>query len=360
MIETAPQFEIGTRKIGPGFPVYVIAELSANHNGSYDQAVRIIEAAAAAGADAIKLQTYRPDTITIKSDKECFRIKGGTQWDGRTLYDLYAEASLPWEWHADLKRIANSLGLDCFSSAFDPTAVDFLESLDVPVHKIASFEIVDIPLIRKMAATGKPLILSTGMATLAEIEEAVNAARDAGAKQIMLLKCTSAYPSPASEMHLRTIQHLSDTFQVPVGLSDHSMGIAVPVAAVGLGASMVEKHLTISRSHPGPDSSFSLEPCELKAMVEAIRVAEQAIGAVHYDPNPHETSSRKFRRSLFIVRDVKAGETFTEENLRSIRPGDGLHTRYLADFLGRRARVDISAGTPACWNHLSDDKGDGR
>jgi pseudaminic acid synthase len=354
MMSTDSHIQIGTRTIGPGCPVYVIAEVSANHHGSIEQAALIVQAAAAAGADAVKLQTYLPDTITLKSNRECFRISGGTMWDGRTLYDLYAEAHMPWEWQPELKRIANGLGMDCFSSAFDPTAVDFLESLDVPAHKIASFENVDIPLIRKMAATGKPLIISTGMATLAEIEEAVSTAREAGASQIALLKCTSAYPAPPSEMHLRTIPHLSEAFHVPVGLSDHTLGISVPVAAVAVGACIVEKHLTLSRTTPGPDSAFSLEPAELKAMIEAIRTAEQALGSVHYGINPQEASSRRFRRSLFIVRDLKAGEQFTSENLRSIRPGNGLHSRHLQDFLGRRARVDVASGTPAAWNQLGE------
>ena len=246
-----PAIKINGRQVGAGNPVYVVAEVSANHNGSIQQAIRIVEAAAAAGADAVKLQTYRPDTITMKSDRECFRISGGTLWDGRTLHDLYAEAYMPWEWQGELKGIATGLGMDCFSTAFDATAVDFLESLDLPVHKIASFEIVDIPLIRKMAATGKPLIISTGMATLAEVEEALEAARQAGARELALLKCTSAYPAPPAEMHLRTVPHLSEAFHVPVGLSDHTLGIAVPVAAAALGACIIEKHLTLFQEHTG-------------------------------------------------------------------------------------------------------------
>jgi pseudaminic acid synthase len=354
MINPDYHIEIGSRKIGSGCSTYVIAEVSANHNGSIEQASRIIEAAAAAGADAVKLQTYRPDTITLESDRECFRISGNTLWDGRTLYDLYAEAYMPWEWQPELMRLANGLGIDCFSSAFDPAAVDFLESLGVPVHKVASFEIVDIPLIRKMASTGKPLIISTGMATLAEVEEAVSAAREAGALQIALLKCTSAYPAPPGEMNLRTIPHMGEAFQVPVGLSDHTLGIAVPMAAVALGACIVEKHVTLSRSEPGPDSAFSLEPAELKAMVEAIRVAEQALGTVHYGPDAQEIGSRKFRRSLFVVRDMKAGEEFTLDNLRSIRPADGLHPRNLPDLIGRHSNRDIAAGTPLDWLHMRD------
>ncbi|MGI6285519.1 pseudaminic acid synthase [Neomoorella humiferrea] len=342
--------EINSRKIGIGHPVYIVAEISANHNQKFDQAVELIKAAKEAGADAVKFQTYTPDTMTIKSDRPEFRIGGGTLWDGKTLYDLYAEAYTPWEWQPKLNEVAEELGLDFFSTAFDPTAVDFLEEIGVPVHKIASFEIVDIPLIEKMARTGKPLIISTGMATLGEIEEAVRAARNAGATQIALLKCTSVYPSPPEEMNLRTIPHLAESFGVPVGLSDHTLGIAVPVTAVALGACIVEKHFTLSRDIPGPDSTFSLEPHEFKAMVEAIRTAEKALGKVHYGVSEREARSRFFRRSLFVVKDMKAGQVFTEENVRSIRPGHGLHPRYLKEVLGRRATQDIPAGTPLTWS----------
>ncbi len=343
-------FEINGRKIGTGHPVYIVAEISANHNQKFDQAVELIKAAKEAGADAVKLQTYTPDTLTIESDGPEFCIGGGTSWDGKTLYDLYTEAYTPWEWQSKLKEVAVELGLDFFSTAFDPTAVDFLEEIGVPVHKIASFEIVDIPLIEKMARTGKPLIISTGMAALGEIEEAVRAARNAGAPQIALLKCTSAYPSPPEEMNLRTIPHLAESFGVPVGLSDHTLGIAVPVAAVALGACIVEKHFTLSRNMPGPDSAFSLEPREFKAMVEAIRTAEKALGEVHYGVSEREAANRVFRRSLFVVKDMKTGEVFTAENIRSIRPGHGLHPRHLKDVRGRRATRDIPAGTPLTWN----------
>jgi N-acetylneuraminate synthase len=326
--------------------------MSANHNQDFDQAVRILHAAKEAGADAVKLQTYTPDTLTIPSDKEYFRIGGGTLWDGRTLYDLYSEAYMPWEWQPKLKEIADDIGIDLFSTAFDPTAVDFLEQMGVPVHKVASFEIVDIPLIEKMARTGKPLIISTGMATLGEIEEAVQAARRAGATQIALLKCTSAYPAPPEEMNLRTIPHLAEAFGVPVGLSDHTLGIAVPVAAVALGACIIEKHFTLSRDIPGPDSAFSLEPQEFKAMIEAIRVVEKALGTVHYGVSEHEAKSRAFRRSLFVVEDMKAGEVFTEESVRSIRPGHGLPTKLLKDVLGRHAACDITKGTPLRWEMI--------
>ena len=345
--------QIGNRQIGPGCPVYAVAEMSANHNQDFDQAVKILHAAKEAGADAVKLQTYTPDTMTIRSDKEYFRIGKGTLWEGKTLYQLYKEAYTPWEWQLKLKEIADEIGIDLFSTAFDPTAVDFLEEMGVPVHKVASFEIVDIPLIEKMASTGKPLIISTGMATLSEIEEAVQAARKAGATEIALLKCTSAYPAPPEEMNLRTIPHLAEAFGVPVGLSDHTLGIAVPVAAVALGACIVEKHFTLSRDIPGPDSAFSLEPQEFKAMVEAIRVAEKALGKVSYEVGEREAASRVFRRSLFVVKDMKAGEVFTHENVRSIRPGYGLPPKFLKEVLGRRAACDIKAGTPFEWRMIS-------
>ncbi len=342
--------KIGSRTVGTGESVYVIAELSANHHQDFNQAVRIVEEAKRAGADAIKVQTYTPDTITLKSDKEFFRVGGGTLWDGRYLYDLYAEAYTPWDWQPRLQEIANRLGMDFFSTPFDATAVDFLEEMNVPAHKVASFELVDIPLIQTMARTGKPLIMSTGMATVEEIEEAVQAARNAGGTQIALLKCTSAYPAPPEEMNLRTIPELARRFGVPVGLSDHTMGIAAPVAAVALGACIIEKHLTLSRSDPGPDSAFSLEPIEFRAMVDAVRIAEKALGTIHFGCSPKEASGRVFRRSLFVVKDMKKGEPFTLENVRSIRPAHGLHTRHLSEVLGKRACQDIEPGTPLSWD----------
>ena len=345
-------FEINERRIGLGFPTYMVAEMSANHSQDFDQAVKLIKAAKEAGADAVKLQTYTPDTLTICSDKEYFRIGGGTLWDGRTLYDLYSEAYMPWEWHPKLKAVAEETGIDLFSTAYDSSAVEFLEEIGVPVHKVASFENVDIPLIEKMARTGKPVIISTGMATLGEVEEALQAARNAGATQVALLKCTSAYPAPPEEVNLRTIPHLAEAFHVPVGLSDHTLSIAVPVAAVALGACIVEKHFTLSREIPGPDNAFSLEPQEFKGMVQAIRTVEKALGAVHYGVSERETKSRVFRRSLFVVEDMKAGDVFTEENVRSIRPGHGLPPRYLKDVLGRQAARDIVRGTPVDWNLL--------
>jgi pseudaminic acid synthase len=346
---TESVLRINGRVIGAGHPVYVIAEVSANHHQDFEQAVKIIHAAKGGGADAVKLQTYTPDTITIACDRPEFRIGGGTIWDGRTLHELYGEAHTPWDWQPRLKQVANDLGLDLFSTPFDATAVDFLEKMNVPAHKLASFELVDIPLIQKMARTGKPLIISTGMSTVEEIEEGVAAARQAGATQIALLKCTSAYPARPEEMNLRTIPELSRRFGVPVGLSDHTMDSAVAVAAVALGACIIEKHLTLSRSEPGPDSPFSLEPGEFKEMVEAVRVAEKALGTVHFGIEAKEAGSRVFRRSLFVVQAMKEGEPFTSENVRSIRPGYGLHTRHLQDVLGKLATRDIERGTPLSW-----------
>jgi pseudaminic acid synthase len=343
-------FEIGARMLGEGLPVYIVAELSANHQQEFDQAVRMVHAAKDAGVDAIKLQTYTADTITIQSNRECFRIGGGTLWDGRTLYDLYREAYTPWEWQPKLKAVANQLGMDLFSSAFDASAVDFLEQMNVPVHKLASPELVDIPLVQKMARTGKPLILSTGMATVEEIDEAVKAARVAGATKIALLRCTSAYPAAPEEMNLRSIQDMAKRFGLPVGLSDHTPGIAVPVAAVALGAVLIEKHLTMSRAAGGPDSAFSLEPAEFKSLVDAVRTAEMSLGKVHYGVSPREARTRPYRRSLFVVNAVKKGDRFTEENVRSIRPANGLHPRHLPEVLGQQASCDIESGTPVSWD----------
>jgi pseudaminic acid synthase len=343
-------FKIGSRAVGPGHPVYVVAELSANHGQNFEQAVRIVEAASQAGADAAKLQTYTADTLTIDSDREYFRIGGGTLWDGRTLHDLYQEAYTPWEWQPKLKRVANDLGMALFSTPFDASAVEFLEQMQVPAYKLASFELVDLPLIEKMAKTGKPLIMSTGMATLDEVEEAVRTARAAGASDIALLKCTSAYPAGAEQMNLQTIPEMARHFGVPVGLSDHSMDNAVAVAAVALGACIVEKHLTLSRDCKGPDSAFSLDPPQFKSMVDAIRTAERALGSVSFGPGDHESVSLPFRRSLFVVEDVKQGEPFSSQNVRSIRPAHGLHTRHLSEVLGCKAARDIQRGTPLTWD----------
>jgi pseudaminic acid synthase len=349
------KISIGNRKIGTGEPTFVIAEMSANHNQNYDDAVRIIRAAKECGADAIKLQTYTPDTLTIDSDNEHFKIKG-TLWEGENLYSLYRKACTPWEWQPSLQKIAQEVGLIFFSTAFDRTSVDFLEDLGVPAHKVASFELVDIPLIEYMASKGKPLIMSTGMATYEEISDAVEAARGAGAKEIALLKCTSAYPAEPGDMNLMTIPDMVESFGVVVGLSDHTIdptgGISVPVASVALGASIIEKHFTLSRNNVGPDSTFSLEPEELKALVEAVRAAEEALGSVSYGTTEHEKASRVFRKSLFAVEDIRAGEVITEENVRSIRPGYGLKPKRLKEILGRKAKIDIKKGTPISWELL--------
>jgi pseudaminic acid synthase len=345
--------EINGRRIGPGCPAYLVAEMSANHNQCFDQAVRIFRAAKDAGADAVKLQTYTADTLTIACDKEHFRIRGGTLWDGRTLHELYGEAFTPWDWQPRLKAVADELGLDFFSTPFDDSAVDFLEGLNVPVHKVASFELVDSPLLRKIAATGKPIIMSTGMASLDEIEEAVATIRAAGGRQLALLKCTSAYPALPEEMNLRTISDLAQRFQVPVGLSDHTLDSAVAVAAVALGACIVEKHFTLSRQQPGPDSAFSLEPDEFKSLVNSVRMTEKALGKVQYTVSPNEEKSRVFRRSLFVVADVKAGEKFTARNVRSIRPGYGLPPRHYDEILGSTAACELERGTPLEWRHVT-------
>jgi len=345
--------QICGRSIGPGHPVYIIAEMSGNHGQSFAQAAALVRAAKECGADAIKLQTYTPDTLTIDCHREPFRIDG-TLWHGRTLYDLYTEASTPWAWQPELKMIADDLDLALFSTPFDDSAVDFLERMNMPAHKIASFENCDIGLLRKVAATGKPIIASTGMATLEEIAELVDTVKQAGATELALLKCTSAYPAPPEELHLRTIAHLAERFDVPVGLSDHTLGITAPAVATALGACIIEKHFTLSRSAGGPDSAFSLEPREFKTMVDAVRNAEKMLGQVHYGLSEAEKKGRAFRRSLFVVEDIKAGECFSRENLRSIRPGYGLHPRYLEQILGRRASRDIERGTPLAWPLVED------
>ena len=342
--------KIGTREIGPGHPCYIVAELSANHGGSFDQCVATLRAMKESGADAVKVQTYTADTLTIPSSKEPFVIGGGTLWDGRTLYDLYKEAYMPWDWQPQLQKLASELGMDFFSTPFDETSVDFLEEMNVPVHKIASFELVDLPLLRKIAATHKPIIMSTGMATLEEIEESLATLREANSGPVALLKCTSAYPAAPDEMNLRTIPDMAARFKVPIGLSDHTMGHVVTTAAVTLGACIVEKHFILSRSLPGPDSSFSMEPQEFREMVNAIRITEQALGKINYEVSAKEAKSRIFRRSLFVTASIKAGEQLALENVRCIRPAHGLHPRHLDAVLGCIAKQDIEAGTPLDWN----------
>lgn len=343
---------IGSRLIGEGQPTYIVAEMSANHLQDYDRAEAIIRAAKAAGADAVKLQTYTADTITMDCENEYFQIKQGTIWDGTTFYKLYQEAFTPWDWRPRLVKLANDLGMDCFSSPFDFTAVDFMEEMDMPAYKIASFEIRDIPLIRKIAKLGKPVIMATGIAYLEDIERAVRVCREEGNDQIILLKCTSTYPSPYEDMNIRVIPHMAEVFDCMTGLSDHSMGSAVAVASVALGARMVEKHFTLSRADGGPDAAFSMEPAEFKKMADEIRIVEKALGRVTYQLTEKQERSREEGRSLFVTQDIGAGEVFTPENLRSIRPAFGMAPMYYEEVLGKKARVSVPRGTPMAWEYV--------
>ncbi len=345
-------FTLGSRPIGPNHPPFIVAELSGNHMGRLDRALDLVRAAAAAGADAVKLQTYTADTITIDHDGPGFRIEGGL-WHGRTLHDLYQEAHTPWDWHEALFAEGRRLGLVVFSSPFDETAIDLLERLDAPAYKIASFELVDLPLIERAAATGKPLILSTGMAGLGEIETAVEAARAAGCRSLALLHCVSGYPAPAEDYNLRTIPHLADAFGCVAGLSDHTIGTATAVAAAVIGAAIIEKHFTLCRADGGPDAAFSAEPRELTQLVADCRTARTALGGVAYGCRPSEQPGLIFRRSLYAVRDIAAGEMLSRTNIRSIRPGFGLPPADLPRLLGRRARTAITRGTPLCWELVS-------
>jgi len=353
MSNEAPEFAIAGRRIGADAPPYVIAEMSANHNGSLDAALRIVDAAAAAGADAVKLQTYRPDTITLDSDAEEFRIHGGL-WDGRTLYELYEQAHMPWDWHAPLFARAAERGIAIFSSPFDETAVDLLESLGAPAYKIASFEAVDLPLIRRVAATGKPMIVSTGLASAEEIEEAVDAARSAGCRQLALLHCVSGYPAPARDYNLRTIPDMMARFGVVTGLSDHTLDNATALAAIALGARLVEKHFTLDRGGGGPDDSFSLEPDGLAELCRGARVAWESLGHVDYGLKSSERGNLQFRRSLYFVRDLAAGEEVTVDAVRSVRPGFGLAPKHLGEVLGRRVRAAVRANTPVHFEDLAE------
>ena len=335
--------------IGQGHPTFIIAEMSANHGHSIQKAKKIMAEAAQCGADAVKLQTYTPDTMTLDCRTAPFMIGKGTIWEGKNLYELYEEAHTPWEWHAELKAEAEQQGLLFFSTPFDGTAVDFLEDLGVCFYKVSSFEIIDVPLLKRIAATGKPVIMSTGMASLAEIDQAVRTLKAGGCPGLALLKCTSAYPASPEEMNLKTIPHLAEAFGVPVGLSDHTLGFAVPVAAVALGACIIEKHFTLSRTEPGPDSAFSLEPKEFKAMVQAIRETEKALGSVSYALTSGEKAGKVFRRSLFVVQDMAAGEFFTPQTVRSIRPGHGLDPEYYDIVLGKKCIKSVKKGTPMSW-----------
>jgi len=340
---------IAGRRIDAAEPPYIIAELSANHRGDIEQAFQLIAEAKRAGADAVKIQTYTADTITIDHSGPGFRIEGGL-WHGRTLYELYQEAHTPWDWHAELFAKARELGITIFSSPFDATAVDFLEQLNTPAYKIASFELIDLPLIRKCAAQGKPMIMSTGMASLSEIGLAVTAARQAGASEIALLHCTSGYPTPPEEADLNTIPHLAEAFGLATGLSDHTPSIGVAIASIALGAMIVEKHLTLRRSDGGPDAAFSLEPDEFCLLCENAHQAWKALGSVRYDKSDSEKGNVQFRRSLYIVEDIKAGDKLNERNVRSIRPGLGLEPKYIDLILGKRINQTVSRGTPLSWD----------
>jgi pseudaminic acid synthase len=346
---------IAGRAIGPGQPPYIVAELSANHGGSLERALAVMEAAKAAGADAVKLQTYTPDTITIDHRGPDFMIKGGL-WDGRSLYDLYQEAYTPWDWHAALFAKGRELGITVFSTPFDETAVELLESLNTPAYKIASFELIDLPLIRRVAATAKPTVLSTGMASIEEIEEAVDTFRSAGGGAFMLLHCVSGYPTPADQSNLRRIPRLAERFDCPIGLSDHTHGVEVAIAAVALGASLIEKHFTLRRADGGPDAAFSLEPAELTMLAAGARGAFSALGSGGEARAEAEKATMVFRRSLYVVRDIAAGEVLTAENVRIIRPGFGLAPRHLRDVLGKRARYALSRGTPLTWAAVTSER----
>jgi len=348
---TARTVSIDGRIIGDGEPPYIIAELSGNHNGDIERAFRLMEAAKAAGSDAVKIQTYSADTITIDHDGPGFLIESGL-WQGRTLYDLYQQAHTPWAWHEALFEKGRELGVTVFSSGFDPTAIDFLAELGAPAYKIASFEIVDLALIEKAASKGKPLIISTGLATRAEIGEAVAAARLGGCDEIALLHCTSGYPTPPEDSNLSTLPDLAASFGCVTGLSDHTLGIAVPIGAVALGAAIIEKHVTLRRADGGPDAAFSLEPEDLADLVANCRTAFDAIGRVTYDRAPSEESNLVFRRSLYVVENIAAGDNFTSENVRSIRPAHGLAPKHLPNILGRRATRDLARGTPLAWDAI--------
>lgn len=343
-------FKIGEREIGENNPVFIIAELSANHLGDFDLAVETIKAMKDSGADAVKMQTYTPDTLTINCNNDFFKIKQDTLWDGSTFHDLYQNAHMPWEWQPELKKIAEKLGLTVFSSPFDNTSVDFLEDMKVPAYKIASFEITDIPLIENVASKGKPVIISTGVAEICDIELAVKTCQKQGNDKIALLKCTSSYPAPLKSINLKTIPNMAETFRTVVGLSDHTLESAIPIGSVALGAKIIEKHFILDRGLGGPDCKFSLEPEEFKCMVNSIRALETAMGEISYELDDVTRLNRDFSRSLFVVKDIQEGEIISEENVRSIRPGFGLHPKYLNDILGKKFSKSLRKGTPLSWD----------
>jgi N-acetylneuraminate synthase len=346
-----PLIEIAGRHIGEGYPPYVIAELSANHNGQLEIAMRIIEEAKKSGADAIKLQTYKPDTITLACDSEDFKISGGL-WDGRTLYDLYQEAHMPWDWHRPLFAHAKQLGITIFSSPFDRTAIDLLEDLNAPAYKIASFEAIDLPLIKYAASTGKPMIISTGMADAEEIQEAIDAARSGGCKELAILHCVSGYPAPAQDYNLRTLTDMIHRFGLVTGLSDHTLDNTTAITSVALGASIIEKHFTLDRNGGGPDDSFSLEPEDLKALCVGAKTAWQALGKVDYGRKSSEQANVKFRRSLYFVKDLQLGHVLTPEDVRSVRPGYGLAPKHLDTVIGKTLTRAVHAATPVDWDSI--------
>ncbi|MCY8915499.1 pseudaminic acid synthase [Bacillus atrophaeus] len=347
------EINIDGRSIGPHHPPFIIAEMSGNHNQSLERAFKIIEAAAKAGAHALKIQTYTADTMTLNMNTKDFTIEDNNSlWSGSTLYTLYQQAYTPWEWHKPIFDKCRELGMIPLSTPFDESAVDFLEDLGVPIYKIASFENTDIPLIKKVAATGKPIIISTGMATVAEIDETIRAAKEAGCKELILLKCTSTYPASPENTNISTIPHMKELFNCQVGLSDHTMGTGVAVASVALGATVIEKHFTLSRADGGVDSAFSLEPHELKELVIETERAWQALGQITYGPTDKEKASLKFRRSIYVKKDIKAGEIFTKENIKVVRPGYGLEPKYFDLIIGRTAKKHISAGTPLGWDYI--------
>lgn len=347
-----PSLMIGNRELGKEYPALIVAELSANHGGVLSRALEMVHAAKEAGADAIKLQTYTADTLTLDSRAPQFRIGPGSPWAGKSLHELYQEAYTPWDWHPILFAEAQKLGLLPFSTPFDPTAVEFLEELDTPAYKIASFELVDLPLIYRVAQTRKPVILSTGMASHQEIADAIRTVRSAGNHQIVALKCTSAYPAKPETCNLQTMVHIGESFGVLRGLSDHTLGTSIPVAAAALGAKVIEKHFTLHRDSSSPDAAFSLEPDEFGEMVQSVRETEAALGSIYYGPSQDEAASLNFRRSLYVVEDIFPGEAFNEHNVRSIRPGDGLPPKHLPDILGQLASGYISKGTPLHWDHV--------